>query len=154
MNKQRNGGFIIGKIHHLGGRILAKKLRETKLAAINPAQGRILFVLWQKDNISIQDLAKETSLGKSTLTSMLDRLETNGYLVRVPSAEDRRIIFIRLTEKNRELRTIYEEVSRQMTELFYAGFTTGEIDNFEGYLKRIFDNLTAFERQVRRPKHD
>lgn len=145
MNSQSNGGFLIGKIHRLGGRILNKKLKKTELATINPAQGRILFILWQNDGISIQDLATQTSLGKSTLTSMLDRLEASGYLERVPSAEDRRKILIKLTAKTRELKNTYQQVSSQMTELFYSGFTSEEIDKFENYLIRILDNLTAHQ---------
>lgn len=145
MKRQREGGFLIAKIHHLAGRILSKKLKEHHLDEINPAQGRILFVLWRNDGISIQELAKKTSLGKSTLTSMLDRLEKTGYLTRVPSRKDRRKTLIKLSEKDKALQDVYVQVSKEMTELFYSGFTTREIDEFEEYLRRILDNLTAFE---------
>jgi len=47
---------------------------------------------------------------------MLDRLEAAGFLTRVPSADDRRKILIRLTEKNRDLQKIYEQVSVEMTQ--------------------------------------
>lgn len=144
MKIQRKAGFLIAKIHHLGGRILARRLKEYKLDEINPGQGRILFALWQGDGISIQELAKKTSLGKSTLTSMLDRLEASGYIARVPSAEDRRKIIIKLTEKDRKLQNIYIQISKEMTELFYRGFKAKEMDEFEAYLKRILDNLQSF----------
>jgi len=137
----REGGFLISRIHQLSGRILARKLKQYQVDEINPAQGRILFALWREDNISIQELAKSTSLGKSTLTSMLDRLEEAGHLCRVPSGDDRRKIMIRLTEKNRMLRSIYDQVSAEMTELFYDGFSAEEIDRFEVYLRRILVTL-------------
>ena len=141
MKPPREGGFLISRIHQLSGRILARKLKQYQVDEINPAQGRILFALWSKDNISIQELAKSTSLGKSTLTSMLDRLEEAGHLNRIPSGHDRRKIMIRLTEKNRRLRTIYDKVSAEMTELFYDGFSGEEIDRFEEYLRRILSTL-------------
>ena len=146
MKQLREGGFLIAKIHHLSGRILAKKIKEYELEEINPAQGRILFALWQKDGISIQELAKKTSLEKSTLTSMLDRLEDTGHLVRVPSKEDRRKIIVRLTEKDKNLQNAYMQLSKKMTELFYKGLTKKEIDNFEVYLRQILNNLIAFEK--------
>ncbi len=139
--KKRQGGFLIARIHYLAGRILAKKLKEYELQEINPGQGRILFALWQKDNISIQELSKKTSLGKSTLTHMLDRLEKDGFIIRVPSADDRRMTMVRLTGKNKRLQTAYDRVSEDMTKLFYEGFETQEIEEFEEYLKRILDNL-------------
>jgi DNA-binding MarR family transcriptional regulator len=142
MKTQRRGGFLIAKIHHLAGRIFAKKLQEYQIE-INPAQGRIMFVLWEKDGIAINELAKRTSLAKSTLTSMLDRLEEDGHVVRVPSDEDRRKILIKRTEKDRAWQETYVQVSREMAELFYAGFSANEIDTFEAYLSRILDNLNA-----------
>ncbi len=144
MNAKREGGFLIAKIHQLGGRIFARKLKEHKID-INPAQGRIMFVLWQEDGIPISELARKTSLGKSTLTSMLDRLERAGFLIRVPSAEDRRIIMVKRTEKDRSREREYVRVSQEMTDLFYEGFSQQEIDTFEGSLRRVFGNLTAAE---------
>ncbi len=141
MKQLREGGFLIAKIHHLSGRILARKLKEYNLEEINPAQGRILFALWQKDGISIQELSKKTSLEKSTLTSMLDRLEDTGHLVRMPSKEDRRKIIVKLTEKDKRLQSAYMQISEEMAELFYKGFRAREIDEFEGYLRRILNNI-------------
>ena len=141
MNNQREGGFLIAKVHQLAGRIFARNLKLHNIDEINPAQGRILFALWKEDNISIQELAKMTSLEKSTLTSMLDRLEETGHLSRIPSKEDRRKILIKLTEKNKALHDVYVRVSEEMTELFYGGFASEEIDGFEGYLRRILHNL-------------
>ncbi len=148
MKHEHEGGFLLTKIHHLAGRILSKKLRDYQLDEINPAQGRILFVLWREDGISIQELAKKTGLGKSTLTSMLDRLEHSGYLTRTLSTEDRRKILLHLTAKNKPLQAIYTQVSTEMNELFYQGFTTVEIEMFELYLRHILTNLTDYEQQL------
>jgi hypothetical protein len=35
----------------------------------------------------------------------------------------------------------YRRVSDEMTEIFYAGFSTHEMDRFEGYLARVLANL-------------
>jgi DNA-binding MarR family transcriptional regulator len=145
MKKQREGGFLISKIHQLSGRIFSRKLKEHKIEEINPAQGRIMFVLWRNDEISINELAKKTSLGKSTLTSMLDRLEESGFIRRVPSKKDRRKILIKSTEKDKSFQQQYVAVSQDMTKLFYKGFSKEEIDDFEAYLKRIFNNLLKNE---------
>ena len=102
-----------------------------------------MFVLWEKDGIAINELAKRTSLAKSTLTSMLDRLEEAGHVTRVSSDEDRRKILIKRTDKDRAWQKTYVQVSKEMSELFYAGFSASEIDTFEAYLSRILDNLSA-----------
>ena len=142
MTQQREGGFLIAKIHQVSGRIFAKILKENGIGQINPAQGRILFVLWKKDEIPISELAKKTQLSKSTLTSMLDRLEKTGHIARVRSEKDRRTILLKLTEKDKRLQKVYSRVSDEMTNIFYREFSHEEIDEFEDYLKRILANLT------------
>lgn len=145
MAQKKQGGFLVSKIHQLSGRIFTKKLKDYDLYEINSAQGRIIFVLWQNDGISIQELAKKTALEKSTLTRMLERLESSGYIQRIPSTDDRRKTIVKLTAKNKELKDAYEEVSNNMLDLYYKGFTEAEIDIFEAYLNRIYDNLYHFE---------
>ncbi len=135
----------MAKIHQASGRIFSRILRKYGIDEINPAQGRILFVLWSEDEIPISELAKRTMLRKSTLTSMLDRLEKAGYLIRIRSKEDRRTILIKRTEKDRTLETKYAQVSAEMTDLFYDGFRSAEIDNFENQLKRILANLAKHD---------
>jgi len=145
MKQQRQGGFLISKIHQLSQRIFARILKDHKLDEFNPAQGRIMFVLWQKDNIPIHELVEKTQYSKSTLTSMLDNLEMAGFIKRVPSKKDRREILIALTEKNRLLQDKYVDVSREMGKLFYNKFSDEEIDDFENYLEKILENLIEFD---------
>lgn len=140
MTTTRQGGFLIAKVHQAAGRIFARMLRERGME-IHPAHGRILYVLWQEGSLPIHDLARRVSLGKSTLTNALDRLEASGEVKRVRSEEDRRSIVVELTPKNRETKKLYEEVSRAMTKLFYRDFGGDEIDRFETALERIQHNL-------------
>jgi len=141
MKRQKSGGFLISKIHRLSGRIFTKLLKEYNIDEINRAQGRIMFPLWKKDGISINELSQKTALSKTSLTSMLDRLEKAGHIKRVHSKEDRRKILIYLTEKNKNLSDKYLEVSKEMSNLYYEGFNSKEIDEFENYLERILANL-------------
>ena len=145
MKKRRKGGFLISKIHQLSGRIFARMLKEYNIEEINPSQGRIMFVLWQNDGIAITELSKKTSLSKSTLTSMLDRLENDGFIRRKTSDKDRRKIQIWRTEKDKTFQKQYVEVSKKMSGIFYKGFNEEEIESFENMLERIFNNLKGAE---------
>jgi len=140
MRDQREGGFLIAKIHQITNRIFKLMLKEYGIKELNPGQGRILFALWQNDNISIRELSLKTQLTKSTLTSMLDRLENAGFLKR-KKGKDRRIIKVKLSEKSENLQKKYVEVSKKMSEVFYGTLTEEEIDEFEDFLRRILDNL-------------
>jgi len=143
MKEQRRGGFLIAKIHQVSGRIFSRILKQHNIHEINPAQGRILFVLWEHDEIPITELSRKTQLEKSTLTAMLDRLEQDGFIRRMVSEDDRRKTIIKRTDKDKSFQQAYYQVSDEMTARFYKDFSKTEIDRFEGYLQRILDNLLA-----------
>lgn len=148
MENTRLGGFLISKIHQLSGRVFARMLTQRHIQ-ISPAQGRILFVLWMEDEIPIHELAQKTSLGKSTLTRMLDRMEAYGYLFRKYSESDRRVVLVCLTEENKKMKTAYQAVSLEMTEIFYKDFSEAEIDQFEKSLNKVLRNLSKQNKQER-----
>ena len=145
MIEKSNGGFLISKIKQIQGRVFEKLLTEYGINQFNGAQGRILFVLWNEDNISISELSSKTGLAKTTLTSMLDRLEASGNVKRVFDIRDRRKVNISLTTAARKLKRIYDEVSARMNEIFYEGFSDEEIISFEKYLECILNNLEKWE---------
>jgi DNA-binding MarR family transcriptional regulator len=144
MKSQSQGGFLMAKIRQVGGRIFERMLKEYDIE-INSAQGRIMFALWKNDGIAISELAQKTQLKKSTLTSMLDRLEKMGYVRRRRCKKDRRKVLINRTKKDKTLEKVYVAISEEMTKLFYKRFSKSEIDRFENDLARILDNLTAYE---------
>lgn len=135
------GGYLISRIKQMGTRLFDRMLAEADIDAFNGAQGRILYVLWQQDGITISQLSAQTSLANTTLTSMLDRMEVGGLIRREPSPRDRRALLICLTEKARGLQADYDRISQQMNQRYYQGFTEAEVRQLEGYLQRILDNL-------------
>lgn len=144
MRQQRQAGFLMAKIRQVSGRIFERMLKDYKIE-INSAQGRIMFALWQEDDISINELARKTQLKKSTLTSMLDRLERMGYIRRQRSEDDRRKILIQRTSKDKDLEKEYVKLSQEHTKFFYQGFSEEEVNRFERDLARILENLIQFE---------
>ena len=138
---ETKGGFLISRIKQTGTRIFDRMLVESGIDAFNGAQGRILYVLWQSDEISISSLSSQTSLANTTLTSMLDRMENSGLIFRKPDPNDRRNRLIALTDKAKALQGDYEKISQRMSELYYIGFTESEVLQFESYLQRVLMNL-------------
>lgn len=138
---ETKGGFLVSRIKQVGTRLFDRMLSTSGIDSFNGAQGRILYVLWQQDAISISSLSSQTSLANTTLTAMLDRMENSGLIVRTPDPGDRRNRLISLTEKAKSLQNDYEMISQKMNELYYLGFTEKEIVQFESYLQRVLNNL-------------
>jgi len=138
---KKYGGFLISQISRVSSRIWERLLKECGVDTFNGPQGRILYVLWEHEKLTITDIAKLTSMANTTLTSMLDRMEAEGLVQRIPDKVNRRQIFISVTEKAKEYREKYDQISDDMNALFYKGFADVEIENFENQLRKILENL-------------
>jgi mobile rSAM pair MarR family regulator len=140
-----NGGFQISKIKQLGDRVFEKILTAQGIEAFNGAQGRILYVLWQEDGVPIKTISERCGLAITSLTTMLERMEKSGLIIRQQDSGDKRKTLIFLTDKAKALKEDYDAVSDRMSAIFYQGFTEEEIRNFEEHLERIRLNLEGWQ---------
>lgn len=126
-------------------RILSKKHRESNVDTLTAAQARLMFLLWQKDEISIKDVSRITHLQKSTLTSTLAKLEKAGHIKLIPCETDKRRTLVKVINKNEDLVTLNKSIIDESGEIFYKGFSDAEVELYESFLKRTLDNLMHFQ---------
>ncbi|MBO4857527.1 MAG: MarR family transcriptional regulator [Treponema sp.] len=145
MVKKTKGGTLLSQTHQVCARVWNKILRDNNMADLEGARGRVIFSLWGKDGVPIKTLCEKTSLDKSTLTGIIDRLERDGYIERRQSETDKRSTLICLTGKEKEFANNIQKVSDQMNSVFYKGFSDEEITQFDSLLQRILDNCKEAE---------
>lgn len=138
---ETKGGFYITQIKQLQDRIFERLLLENGIE-ISGGQGRILFILWKTDHLTISEISGKTSLAKNTVSVVIDGMVHKGIVERKINPANRRQTIISLTEYAKSLQKQYETVSDQMNALFYQGFSETEQIQFEQYLARILDTLT------------
>lgn len=141
---ETKGGFYITQIKQLQGRIFEKLLLENGIE-ISGGQGRILFILWKKDHLTVSEISEETSLAKNTVSVVIDGMVKKGLVTRTTNPRNRRQTIISLTEYAKSQRERYEAVSQQMNTLFYQGFSREEREQFESFLERIIHTLIQAE---------
>lgn len=78
---------------------VAKEFEDMKLTG---PQGMIMGIVCHEDKIKISDLSKRLGLSNSTISGIVDRLEKQGYVERVRSKEDRRVVYVNVTSEFRE----------------------------------------------------
>jgi DNA-binding MarR family transcriptional regulator len=64
-----------------------------------------MLVLWERDGLMVSELGDKLYLDYGTLTPLLKRLETSGYISRIRAVEDERRVYITLTSTGRKLKT-------------------------------------------------
>lgn len=141
---ETKGGFYITQIKQLQDRIFERLLLQNGIE-ISGGQGRILFVLWKSDFLTISEISEKTSLAKNTVSIIVNGMVNKGIVERTVNPDNRRQTIISLTEYAKSLQEKYEYVSQQMNTLFYQGFSNKEMKEFEDCLERIVNTLTQFE---------
>lgn len=132
--------FQLAKASQLGTRFWASRVSEYN---ITPSQAMVVNFLGHEDRITARDLALRTALDRATLTGVIDRLETAGYLKRMPHPEDRRAQLIALTEQGKELAgKIFARVIEANRE-FLKTLDEGEQEMLKKLLARLRQNAAA-----------
>lgn len=62
----------------------------------------VLLALWEKDGVTAKELGERLNLGTGTLTPMISRMISNGWLRKERSKADERKVYIFLEEKARK----------------------------------------------------
>lgn len=137
---ETKGGFYITQIKQLQDRIFERLLLENGIE-ISGGQGRILFILWKTDHLTISEISEKTSLAKNTVSVVINGMVNKGIVERNINPANRRQTIVSLTEYAKSLQAKYEMVSQQMNVLFYQGFSEEERNQFEQYLARILETL-------------
>ncbi len=76
----------------------------------------VLMVLWEKDGITVNDIAGKLILNTNTVTPLLKRMEVMGLITRQRSGEDERKVLISLTDKGMEMKEQAADIPLKLME--------------------------------------
>lgn len=108
-----------------------------KAQGLTPAQFDVVATLGNTDGMSFKELGQRTLLYKTTLTSVVDRLEAQGWVVRVPSPDDRRSTIARLTPAGEELFSRVFPAHRDHLRRRFEQLSEEEMDTGIRFLRRL-----------------
>lgn len=100
----------------------------------------VMLALWEREPRSVKDLSEALQLEPATLSPLLKRLETTGYVERKRSTADERALEVRLTPAGRELRAEAEKIPHRIVERL--GLPISELENLRGSLHGIIEAAT------------
>lgn len=97
----------------------------------------VMLALWESSPRSVKDLSNTLQADSATLSPLLKRLETVGYLTRRRSADDERLLTAELTDAGQALRAKAEEIPYRVVE--QLGMDVSELEALNGSLRRVID---------------
>lgn len=145
MSTAKKGGIVIMELNECINFLLTRahqtvfqyvKANLTELG-VTPVQYGILKCLWTEDYQTPKQIGEILSLDSSTITGILDRMESKELVKRVANQDDRRTLKIMLTQRGSELQEPVEKIIEEVNKHFLGIFGDEEQNHLKESLRLI-----------------
>lgn len=120
-------------------------LLRTRRTGLKPGQPKVLEHLILHEGCTQRDIARACVMDKSTVTSVVARMEEEGLIERRPRPGDRRVACVHLTQAGREAAARVLDCRAEVDQIAWSGFTDDERAQLSSLLDRIIANLESQE---------
>jgi DNA-binding MarR family transcriptional regulator len=135
---QNSLGFMLNVAARQMRRSLVQRLNDYGLTA---TQYITLWSLYEcGEEIPLSQLGRKLFLDNPTVTGIVDRMERDGFLERVPDENDRRVIKVRLTKKSIDLREQVKEIATEIDLETSKMFQKPAYNQILEFLRRLTQN--------------
>jgi DNA-binding MarR family transcriptional regulator len=130
-------GYLIGRARSA---LLTGLDAELEPFGLTGAQFAVLKNVADGTADTAADLCRTMHYDTGSMTRMLDRLEEKGVLRRERCREDRRVVYLRVTDTGNDLLPRLRAAAALVTSRHLAGFSDTEIDTLKQFLARMIAN--------------
>lgn len=116
-------------------------MARTRADGLMPGQPKVLEHLLYHDGCNQRSIGQACVMDKSTVTSVLARMEERGLVERRPDPHDRRGLTIWLTDEGRRAAGRVRTYGDEVDALCLSDFDADEREQFKGLLKRVINNF-------------
>lgn len=110
---------------------------------LSKPQLRILLYLYEEDGLEQKLLRENVKLSKISVIKIINDLEEDNLVVRIPSENDMRNNRIFLTPLGKKLKSPLHALLDIHRNYIFAGFSEEELALYKKFLQRIIKNLTC-----------
>jgi DNA-binding MarR family transcriptional regulator len=102
----------------------------------------VLMVLWETDNIPVNDISQKLILNTNTVTPLLKRMEAEGFIKRQRSESDERKVIVKLTMKGKLLQVKAASIPESLASgLVSDTMNLGEMNDLKDKLCKLINYL-------------
>lgn len=136
---------IASLVRGLGKRIVLYQQHVSEILNVYSHDFTTIDILRETGPITAGELAQKVGLSTGSVTSLIDRLEKRGYLIREKHPKDRRkVIIVPRYEEKKEVQNVFSELNKNMLNLS-ANYNEKEL----AIVKRFLNEVTSvIENQI------
>lgn len=133
--------FLMGRIKEIANEMILKELSKRVEFELSFSHADILTMLFSGEEYCMVQIAQKIHRSKATVSVLIDKLETNGYITKRQSQTDSRMTLIKATQKTLMLHSIFIEVSKIVFDKLFKDFSKAEELFIEELLQKMLNNL-------------
>lgn len=137
-------GFEIRRLDHMLARNIQACVKSAGLDEVTLMHGWIIRFLYANRNRDIfqKDVEQHFSIGRSTVTNIIQLMEKKGFVARESVEHDARLKKVILTEKGIRSHEMIERLIENLDTSLVEGITDEELSVFYSVVKKLSENLT------------
>ena len=120
-------------------RVIGRYTPYLKPLNLTYTQYIVLLVLWEEKEATVRELCRKLYLDSGTLTPLLKKMETQGYVIRRRNADDERVVTVRLTDAGEALKERAREIPGRIAGCIQL--SEQEILSLYGILYKVLDQI-------------
>jgi len=109
---------------------------------VTRVQWMAMYYLLKYGEMSQKELGERMDIKESTVARLLDRMEAEDLIIRTQAREDKRVKYIKLTQKGGEKIVELLPEGQKMSEFFSMGITEEEIEVFKRVIEKFIINIS------------
>ena len=127
--------------HRINRRLLGRLTHMNKDSQLSMTEMMVLWTLGKRKLCRASELAEKIGVPASTLTGIVDRMEAQGYLVRVADSQDRRSVQLQATDTLEAFITERMAQANTMLRQTFSAIPAGRLQQMASDLQMILDGL-------------
>ncbi len=105
------------------------------------SQYLVMMVLWEADGITVKNIAQQLHLDSPTITPLLKRLESAGFVSRQRSVSDERVVNVFLTDAGHSIQARVADMQKDVA--CQTGMAESQFIELRSTLHELVDSINS-----------
>lgn len=112
-------------------------IQEYKEEGFTARQLEYIDVIHELGNPNLGEIARALKISKPSVTAIVEKLDSKGYIQKFQSDEDRRSFHVHLSAKGRKLVEMHDEAHKKIADLFKDNLDGKELKTLVALLNKV-----------------
>jgi DNA-binding MarR family transcriptional regulator len=118
-----------------------KVIRQSDFASLSMSKIHCLDIISHLEKPTVSKLAKELGVSKPSVTFTVETLQEKGFVKKVKSDQDLRVLYIHLTDKGKKIVMLHDAIHKGYARYFEQALADRELSTIVRLLNKVVKSI-------------